>query len=255
MSATLRLDRLSVRRGGRDILREVSAEFRAGAVTALCGPNGAGKSTLVQAMAGLLPSRGSCRLDGRAAPTSADLAYLPQSTAVRASLTVFEVVLLGRIERLRWHLSAGDLDAAARTIAAVGLADLAQRVMATLSGGQQQLVLLAQRLVREPHILLLDEPTSALDLRRQLLVLDLISGYARERDAVVVAVLHDLSLAARYASRLLLLHEGRLVADGPPAEVLTAGILRGVYGVEVEILRSSGGDPLVAPMKPADRPG
>ncbi len=248
--ADLHLGGLSVLRAGCLVLEGVTAALPAGMVTALVGPNGAGKSTLLAAVAALLPYRGEVMLDGRR-PDRADIAYLPQSTEVRASLTVIEVALLGRLDRLTWRLRDDDLAAAAAALEVLGIAGLAQRRIDTLSGGQQQLALLAQRLVRRPRLLLLDEPTSALDLRRQIEVLELLAGYARTTGAVVVAAMHDLSLAARFAGQVLLLAEGRLIAAGAPGEVISPAAIRAAYGVEAEVLRSASGVPFVAPIRAA----
>lgn len=247
--AALELRDIHVARGGNAIVKGVSAHLPCGGITAICGPNGAGKSTLMAAIANLLPHRGKTLWQDRR-PNERDLSFMPQALGIRAQLSVLEVVLLGRLERLSWSLSASDIDAADTAMQAVGISELAERRIDTLSGGQQQLVLLAQRLIRKPRILLLDEPTSALDLRRQLLVLDILQSYAREAKAVVAIVLHDLSLAARYGDRLLLLHEGRTACFGPPSDVLDETVLRTVYGVEAEILTTSAGTPVVAPLSP-----
>lgn len=246
---TLTLDSVRVERGGRTVVDGVTASLGAGQVVALCGSNGAGKSSLLAAIAGALPFEGSIMWRGKR-PAIRELAYMPQSKMVQANMTALEVVLLGRIEELRWHLGSGELSAAAAALEAVGLGHLAERRIDTLSGGQQQLVLLAQRLARRPQLLLLDEPTSALDLSRQLLVLDMLTVYARKAGALVLVVLHDLSLAARFASRLLLLHEGALVGAGPPSELLRPEVIRAAYSIEAEILYASSGHRVIAPLRP-----
>lgn len=241
---------VTVARGRRTVVTGMSAALAGGSITALIGPNGAGKSTLLGAVAGMLPCSGTILLDGRPSHPG-EVAYMPQSTAVRASLTALEVVLLGRLDRLGWRVATEDLSQAAGALDALGVGGLARIRIDTLSGGQQQLVLLAQRLVRRPRLLLLDEPTSALDLGRQMQVLDRLSDYARQSGAVVVMALHDLSLAARYASSLLLMKDGALVVAGPPDAVLTPAGIRRAYGVEAEILRTSHGHPVIAPLAPA----
>lgn len=243
----LDLDGVTVHRGGVAVVERVSAVLPAGGIAALCGPNGAGKSSLLAAVAGVLPYTGEIAWD-RARIDPAALGFLPQAVGIRAHLSVLEVVLLGRMERLGWRLTDADLEAAGAALETVGMAHLAARRVDMLSGGQQQLVLLAQRIVRRPRLLLLDEPTSALDLRRQLLMLDLLEAYARSTGALVVVVLHDLSLAARYATTLLLLRDGRLAGAGAPRHVLTADTVRDVYGVETEVLSTSAGHPVLAPL-------
>ncbi|MEQ1403914.1 ABC transporter ATP-binding protein [Rhizobium sp. YS-1r] len=253
MSHALVLENVRVSRGGAEIIKGVSAEFPAAGITAICGPNGAGKSTLMAAAANLLPHDGKTTFNGRR-PNATELSFMPQALGLRAQLSVLEVVLLGRLDKLGWSLRPADIDAADAAMAAVGITEFAARRVDTLSGGQQQLVLLAQRLIRRPEILLLDEPTSALDLRRQLLVLDILKTYAEENGAVVAVVLHDLSLAARYSSNLLILHEGRSACLGHPSHVLDEPLIRSVYGVDAEILFTSGGTPVIAPLSPSETP-
>ncbi|BBE74423.1 ABC transporter ATP-binding protein [Oharaeibacter diazotrophicus] len=237
----LTLGAVSVEIAGRAIVDRVDAHCAAGTVVGVCGPNGAGKTTLVRAVAGLVAHRGDVLVDG-ARPAREAVGYLPQTAPTSTGLSVVEVVLLGRVARLDWRVRDDDVDAARAAMARVGVGDLAPRRFATLSGGQRQLVLLAQRLVSTPRLLLLDEPTSALDLRRQLIALDVVRRYAREHAAVVVAVLHDLSLAARFADELMLMTDGRVVAFGAPAAVLTAERIAAVYGVSVEMLTARDGN-------------
>lgn len=232
--------------GGADIIKGVSASFPSGCISAICGPNGAGKSTLVAAAANILPHRGAVTFTGR--KPGKDLSFLPQALGLRAQLSVLETVLLGRLDNLGWSVKHSEIDAAETAMISVGISDLASRRVCTLSGGQQQLVLLAQRLIRKPAILLLDEPTSALDLRRQLLVLDILKAYAEEENAVVVIVLHDLSMAARYCGKMFILHQGRCAGAGKPADILTESMIRSVYGVDAEILRTSNGKLVIAPI-------
>lgn len=232
------------------IVEDISASFPRGQITAICGPNGAGKSTLMGAMAGNLAHDGGCFYKGRT-PTAEELSFMPQALGLRAQLSVLEVVLLGRLDRLGWVLHRTDVDAAEAAMISVGIQDLAARRVDTLSGGQQQLVLLAQRLIRKPDILLLDEPTSALDLRRQLVVLEILKTYASIHKAAVVIVMHDLSLAARYGEYLLLLQDGRCAGSGTPAAILDERMIRKVYGVDAEVLYTSEGIPVIAPLCPS----
>ncbi|KAA9002027.1 ABC transporter ATP-binding protein [Affinibrenneria salicis] len=252
MSAdVLNLADVSVSRGRRRVVDNVSVALRGGGVAAICGPNGAGKSSLLAAIAHLHPFSGRISWNNRRLERH-HFAYMPQSGAMRAELSVLEVVLLGRIERLKWRLAGGELEAALAALDSVNMAHLANRKINTLSGGQQQLVLLAQRLVKQPRLLLLDEPTSALDIRRQLVVLELLARYARQSGALVVMVLHDLSLAARYASTLLLIDEGRLIRAGEPMAVLQPAALLTAYHIETEVLRTTAGHAIIAPLRPAE---
>lgn len=232
---------------GRPVIRSARFSLPFGEVAGLVGPNGAGKSTLLAAMAGQLPHHGSLRCDG-AAIDRRTIAYLPQSHGVHAGLTVLEVVLLGRRERLGWRVSAVDLETAAEALQRLSAGDLAGRAMDSLSGGQQQLVLLAQRLVSAPEILLLDEPTSALDLHHQLTVMSLLRAYAARAKAVVLAAIHDLALAGSQCDRILLLHGGGIAAAGPPQAVLTATRIGAVYRVTTNTFRSEDGRSIHVPV-------
>lgn len=222
----------------------------AGEVTALIGPNAAGKSTLLRAVAGLVKATGSVSLDGvdlaglDLAARSERISFMPQSLPAGVGLSVFEGVLtalkaapprggpLGRPELERRALAALDR---------FGVANLALEPLDRLSGGQRQLASLAQATAREPRLLLLDEPTSALDLAHQVRVMRLMRSYAEERGAIVLVVLHDLALACRWADRVAVLSRGALDVFGAPEEVVTADVLRRVYGVEARVERSRDG--------------
>ena len=224
-----------------------------GEVTALIGPNASGKSTLFRCIAGLVRHR--CREMVRNGEDLSPLpsrervkrvCYVPQQVLIRAVLTVFEVVLLARQQgRRRWTTDPSDVAATEAALAELGIDDLGGRDVQQLSGGQQQLVAIAQARVRDPRLVLLDEPTSALDLRRQLEVMELVRRMTRTRNMITVVALHDLNLAARYADRILLLREGRIAADGSPAQVLASDALGAAYGVDVALVAASEGRLLV----------
>lgn len=220
------------------------APIAPGQVVSLLGPNAAGKTTLLRALAGLHSASGAVRL-GETDLLSLALAdharhvtYMPQSLPQRVALTVLEAV----IGALRASPIAGEplsthaiTERALDVIERVGIAHLAMAGLNHLSGGQRQLASLAQALVRQPRVLLLDEPISALDLHYQLRVMKLVRALAQENGMIVVMVLHDLSIAARWSDRIVLLAEGRLVADGPPAEAITAEALANVYRVVARV--------------------
>ena len=169
---------------------------------------------------------------------------------MRASpLSAFEVVLLGRMRSLALRVDARDLDAAQAAMAEIGVADLAARRIGELSGGQRQMVMLAQVLAANPRALLLDEPTSALDIAHQLHVLDLLRTATRLRGLTTIAVLHDLNAAARFADRVALLHLGRLVGIGMPADILRPDVLQAAFDVHVAVDRGSDGHPVVLPLR------
>lgn len=228
------VDNLSVHYGGHAALAGASLEARPGEILAVIGPNGSGKSSLVKAMAGIAPHTGQILFDGaRRRPPS--LGYMPQDGGARAALTVMETVLLGRLGRLGLRVGRADIEAVSAVLAELGLSHLAARDLAALSGGQRQLVFLAQALASDPPILILDEPLSALDIRHQLEVMDLIERLTRARSLTTVVVLHDLPLTARCAGRLAVLKAGRLVGFGATAEIFCEEMIASVFGVAATI--------------------
>jgi iron complex transport system ATP-binding protein len=248
---------LSFAYGGRTVLVDVSLEVAPGEIVGVIGPNGSGKTTLLRALAGVLvPERGVVRLDGAGLArrprreVARRLAVVSQDVGVEFPFSAIEVVLMGRAPHLRALAlpRARDVAIARAAMATLEVADLEDRPLDRLSGGERQRVLLARALAQEPRVLLLDEPTTHLDLRHQASVCDVVQDLARERGVAVVAVLHDLNLAAMYCHRLVLLAAGRVARAGTPGEVLTAGVLERAYGARVHVGRSAAGDPVVLPL-------
>ncbi|MGY4392221.1 iron complex transport system ATP-binding protein [Streptomyces sp. TE12347] len=247
---------LHLRLGQREVLAGIDLTARAGEVLALVGPNGAGKSTLLGALAADLPAAsGVIRIDGRpvadwSAPELAlRRSVLPQSAALSFPFPVEDVVRMGRAPWAGTPLAEADEEAVAVAMAATEVTDFAARPFSALSGGERARVALARVLAQRAPLLLLDEPTAALDLRHQELVLRICRERAAAGDAVVV-VLHDLGLAAAYADRAAVLHDGRIAADGPPAEVFEGELLSRVYRQPVEVLpHPRTGAPLVVPVR------
>ncbi|KQT51329.1 iron ABC transporter ATP-binding protein [Aureimonas sp. Leaf454] len=256
----IRLNDVAISRGGQPILRTVSATLEPGLVHAVIGPNGAGKTTLLRALFGELPlSAGAIELGGHrmgpGRPTSAfrkawrdTLAYMPQDNSADLAMTVLEVVVLGRLGRLQFHVDDETLEAAMARLEATGIAHLANRAIGSLSGGQRQMAMFAQVLMRDPLAMLLDEPVSALDLKHQITLLDVVRDETRAKHRVTVVVLHDLNLACRYADNLLIVAGGTLRASGPARSLVTADLIGSVYGVAVEVLHDSVGSPVVQPL-------
>ncbi|MBB3191782.1 ABC transporter ATP-binding protein [Halomonas cerina] len=239
---TLTLDRLSARYGRRRILSEITTPgFQGGQVVAVLGPNAAGKSTLFRRIFGLLDGGGTVRIKG--ATGERPVAYMPQDTGANAVLTVYESVLLARMQGRRLNVQADDLAEVDHALAELGIAHLGERDIGDLSGGQRQLVGAAQALVQNPEILLLDEPTSALDLHRQIHLLSILRRLARERGMLVIAALHDLGHALRFTDQAMVLENGQLVACGPTDEVVTPELLHRVYRVTARIESCSKGRP------------
>lgn len=260
--AVLRAEDVHVELGGTEILHGIDLDVRAGEVHGLIGPNGAGKSTLLRALAHLVrPSSGEVRDSSgasigalRARQRARVVGFLPQDTGVELDFAACAVVAMGRYAHLsRWSQpSAEDEQIVTASLERAGVAHLAERSARTLSGGQRQLVLLAKQLAQAPRAYLLDEPVSALDLAHQLEVVALMAALADD-GAAVVAVLHDITLAARACDRLTVLHDGRIYATGAPVEVVTEHMLAEVYGVSARVLAGPEGLN-VTPLHPLHRP-
>jgi iron complex transport system ATP-binding protein len=250
VTAAVWLDGVTVEARGRAILRDVSFRVEPSERVALIGPNGAGKSTLLRVVAGVLrPNAGRVELEGEAVSgldrgtVARRLAVVPQQTSLPFSMKVEEVVALGRLpheDALRGARPA-DRAAVAAAMDRVGLGALFGRDARELSLGERQLVLLGLAVAQEAPTLLLDEPTVHLDLRHQVEAMELMRDLNERDGTTLVAVLHDLALAAHFFPRLVLLNHGRLVADGAPAEVLTDANIREVFGVAPDFVRLATG--------------
>lgn len=251
MTDHLRIENLSAGYGARKVLSALTLPpIAAGHVTALVGPNGAGKTTLLRALAGLVPASGAATFGGQdlitmsAHQRSRVMAFMPQFMPARMTLSVLESVisaLRASPPGIEWSDTSAFRDAALAALDRLGIVDLALKPFDELSGGQRQLASLAQALVRQPRLLLLDEPTSALDLRHQLEVMEIVRAAARD-GATVIAVLHDLQAAARWADRIVVMKQGEVYTSAPSAEAISAAMLRDVYGIEATVEATASGD-------------
>lgn len=242
MTALLRAEGVGATLGHRTILSSVDLGVSAGEMMVVIGANGAGKTTLVRRLAGLLAGDGAVYLGDRRAEAvsprlrARKIGYLPQGHVFHWPLSVADVVALGRIPHGAGAAELGSEDRAAVVAAleATGTLDLADRTVTTLSGGERARVALARVLAGEPEIILADEPVAALDARYQFVVLDLLRARAKA-GAAIIAVLHDLSLAARYGDRIVLMKDGQIAAEGAPASVLTHENLAATFGIRATI--------------------
>ena len=246
---------LSVELGGRLILEHIDFDVAPGEVVGLVGRNGVGKTTLLRLAAGaLIPMSGSMLLGEESLASlsrrarAQRLALVPQDLHVPFPFRVGELVLMGRAphQPLVGLESEVDVALALAALERLGIADLADREIGTLSGGERQLVLFARALVQDPDILLLDEPTAFLDLRHRVEVLREIRAFAQSGRAALI-VSHDLSLAARSCDRIVLLRPGGMAAVGPPAEILTSENLRSAFGIDTMVFSGPDGAPVVVP--------
>lgn len=245
------------------VLNGISLEVAEGEIVGLVGPNGAGKSTLLRLISGVLcPESGTVTLNG-ADLVSMDtkcrarqVAVVPQEPTLPTGFTVVDFVLMGRhshLGLLGWE-GERDLEVAAYVMELTRVRHLAHRRLDTLSGGERRRVVIATALAQEAPVLLLDEPTSNLDLTHQMGVMGLVGDLRRRRGRTVLAAIHDLTLAAQYCDRLVMLVEGRNHAEGPPDEVLVPRTLSAVYGIGVSILpHPATGTPVVLPISRVDK--
>ncbi|MFQ6059387.1 MAG: heme ABC transporter ATP-binding protein [Anaerolineae bacterium] len=226
------------------VLEDVSLGLAPGSLVGLIGPNGAGKTTLLRVLSGFLaPRRGQVYLDGRdiralsRQEIARRIAVVPQEVVVPFAFTAWEMVMLGRTPHVRPLVGEGQRDrqVVEEKMTLTDTLHLARRPFNELSGGERQRVILAMALAQEPHILLLDEPTVHLDINHQMEILELIKGLNRQSNLTVLATMHDLNLAALYFERLILLNQGRVVIEGPPAEVLCEESIRQVFQARVRV--------------------
>ncbi|MGH2682963.1 MAG: ABC transporter ATP-binding protein [Actinomycetota bacterium] len=253
---------------GRAVVQELSLSVDAGEVVGLIGPNGSGKTTLVRvASRALRPMSGGVRVAGKdpyaisSRQAARLVAVVPQDLAPTFSFTALEVVLMGRSPYLSPWGGGGpdDYRRAREAMESAGVHHLADRLLEELSGGEKQGVVLAQALAQDAPVLLLDEPTTHLDLRHVVGILETVLALARDQGNAVLAVFHDLNLASGFCDRLLALDEGRVVAEGPPEEVVSRALVRELYGVDAEVTpHFATGRPTVLlgpPLAPAPRGG
>jgi len=238
------------------VLEGVSMDLDSSEIVGIVGPNGAGKSTLIRCIDRiLLPGGGTILLDENdiSNMTRMEIAkwmgYVPQTTTRVFPATVFDTVLMGRRPHLGWKSSEEDVDKVLEILELLGIMEFAMRDFNEISGGQQQKVLIARALAQEADILLLDEPTSNLDIRHQLEVMEIMTNIVHKKKISAVMAIHDLNLAARYTSRILMLNGGRIFAAGNPESVLTEENIRRAYGVEA-LVKSDGERPYIIPVRP-----
>ncbi len=242
-------DNISVKIGNKILLDNVSLPVKPGELLAVIGPNGAGKSTLLKSLSGeIIPTTGTVEMNGTAmqawvpAMRAQRCAILPQSSSLSFPFSVLDVVLMGRSPHSRTGTARKDLNIAHQAISAIGIDCLTERIYTTLSGGERQRVHFARILTQiwedvdsQPRYILLDEPTSALDISRQHACLKMASDFAKHQQVGVLAVLHDLNLAALYADRIAVLHAGKLITCDKPNVVINKAMIQHVFDYAVEV--------------------
>jgi iron complex transport system ATP-binding protein len=236
-----------------EILKRINLKFEP-MITAIIGPNGAGKSTLIKCIAGVLNHKGIIMFNEDKVCSSYKefytkiVSYFPQTISQSASMTVFEAVLLGMLNSLSLKVGDAELNKVFGVLKGLEIEHLAERQVNQLSGGQMQMVSMAQALVKEPKVMLLDEPLNNLDIHHQFEILNLISEETYRKQIITVIAMHDLNLAARYADRIVVIDQGEIYASGTPEQVLTPEMIQSVYMVDAEVSIDRNGVPVVNPI-------
>ncbi|MDQ3312695.1 MAG: ABC transporter ATP-binding protein [Actinomycetota bacterium] len=258
--STVEFCALTVRYGRAVAVAEFSFEVATGEWVGLIGPNGAGKSSLLRGAIGLVPAEGDVLVDGRSLTAmprrqrSALVAYVPQIPTIPEDMTTHEYVLLGRTPYVSYFGSPthADREIVLDVLDQLDLGAFTDRRLGEMSGGERQRVVIARALAQDTPVLVLDEPTSALDIGHQQQAMELVARLRAERRLTVIAAMHDLTLASVYSDRLALLHDGELVAEGAPAEVLDADTLAKYYGANVKVQIEADGTVVVIPRRGGD---
>lgn len=228
---------------GINIVKQVSFNINRGENLCIVGPNGCGKSTLLKAISNLISFNGEIKLDGKninalkRKELATKIALMTQSSNIQFPYTIFETVALGRYAHLNSifsRLSKKDEEVINESLKMVELLDIKDKLISELSGGQLQRVFLARAFAQDPEVILLDEPTNHLDLRCQIEILDYLKSWAKEKNKIVIAVLHDLNLVQNYGDRVLMLNDGVIKRNGNTKEVLNSDDLEEVYGIDIK---------------------
>jgi iron complex transport system ATP-binding protein len=238
--------------GGKRVLDAISFSLGKSEIVALVGPNGSGKSTLIKTIAGVhSQSSGTISIDGTdlrkidPVELAKCIGYVPQHFTYTLYSTVFETVLLGRRQHIKWSVSDEELSRVQHSLEALEMEHMAGSYMDQLSGGERQKVFIARALAQDPKLFLFDEPTSALDIRYQIEVMETMREITWERGAGMIIAVHDLNLAYRYADTVIVLHGGKMAGYGKPQEILTPGCINRVYGVDSFVVENELGKFLV----------
>tara|TARA_Y100001968_G_scaffold308443_1_gene327207 strand:+ start:4955 stop:5758 length:804 start_codon:yes stop_codon:yes gene_type:complete len=253
LNEILDVENLNFSWGRNHVLKDASISIGENELVAILGVNGAGKSTLLKCINKILtPSSGKIRISGddiaqyNLAKLATKVSYVPQSVLTSFSMDVFDVVLLGRRPHITWRISDKDRDMVSETLRYLGLEDFAFRRFDQLSGGERQRVIIAKAIAQDPCLLLMDEPTSDLDLKNQIEVMkrmrEIVSDTSKPKSALIA--IHDINVAARFADRIVLLHQGEIMAEGTPETVLTEENIAEVFGVTSSIVEKTRYKPL-----------
>ena len=244
---TLDVQNLSLTLSHKNLIKNISCSFQEGQLNGIIGINGSGKSMFLKSILGLQPSWGKVLYKGHPLDPS-KYSYISQSNYIEANFTVFEIVLFGLYQDLLWKVQKDQAQKVMDILKDLHLEDIASRQFNTLSGGQQQMVLLAQALVKKPQLIFADEPTSALDIRNQLEYMTALRAYTLDNQATCLIVLHDLSLMCRYIDYFYLIERGQLIKEGTKDSILEKQTLEDLYAVTMDISATKTGYQSILPI-------
>ncbi|MBR4686048.1 MAG: ABC transporter ATP-binding protein [Candidatus Methanomethylophilaceae archaeon] len=243
----LKVENLDFKYPTKQILYDVSVTFDKPELVCILGPNGVGKTTIAKTLNKLyIPSAGNVYIDGENVADMSRLdiakkiAYVPNSVSSAFSMKVLESILLGRAPVSGYSTTEKDLEIVEKVVTLLDLDELCERDISQLSAGQAQRVTIARGLVQDPKVLILDEPTSNLDVRYQMEIMRFLKDYAKEKQIIIIMVCHDLNITAAYADRVILMHQGRIFADGNVQDVLTEENMKTVYRIDTKVVQIDG---------------
>lgn len=220
-------------------LKDISFSLKTG-MNIIIGPNASGKTTLLKCLAGILTPSGKITFENKTLSEYPDiyefLSYFPQSNQNSFSLSVLEMIMLGLIKKLKWKINTDTLEKIEKIMSEMQILDLASKQINELSGGQQQIVYIAQSLIKDPKILLMDEPTNNLDLKNQVEIMETIKKITKKNNMYTLIALHDINLASRYADNLIVINHGMIYKEGKPKNIITSEMVKDVYGIEPDIV-------------------
>ena len=243
----LKVENLDFKYPTKQILYDVSVTFDKPELVCILGPNGVGKTTIAKTLNKLyIPSAGNVYIDGENVADMSRLdiakkiAYVPNSVSSAFSMKVLESILLGRAPVSGYSTTEKDIEMVEKVVTLLDLDELCERDISQLSAGQAQRVTIARGLVQDPKVLILDEPTSNLDVRYQMEIMRFLKDYAKEKQIIIIMVCHDLNITAAYADRVILMHQGRIFADGNVQDVLTEENMKTVYRIDTKVVQIDG---------------
>jgi iron complex transport system ATP-binding protein len=248
------IDDLSFSYDRIDVLKGINLQVEP-MVTVVIGPNGAGKSTLIKCVAGLLPAKGNILFDGNKIGAGYKefhtrvMSYLPQTTSNYSTITVFEAVLMGMLNSLSLRVGDKELEQVDKVLKDLEIQDISHRQLNELSGGQQQMVYVAQAIIKNPKVILLDEPLNSLDIHHQFEILNLVRQLTFQKKMITIIAMHDLNMAAKYADCIVVMNKGQIHSYGSPSDVLTTEMIRKVYRVEADVAIDGKGIPFINPIQ------